>query len=89
MVEAKELFKDTNKITFEQMVNFITENHPEDKAWFKTVAYQKADGTESKNKNGKPKYNHLNAKRKFCERYGIVEAKKTITSLTRSVLEDW
>ena len=76
MADATELFKSINKITFEQMANFITEEHPEDLAWFKEVAYQKADGTPSVNKKGQPKYNHLNATRKFCEKYGIVEPKK-------------
>lgn len=60
---AKFETKSYKTITFEEMADFIEKNHPEDKEWFKEVAFQ--------DKNGKKleKYNHLNAKLKFCEKY--------------------
>ena len=51
------------KITLEMMMDYIEKNYPEDKKWFKKVAFQ--------NKNGEVvnKYNHLNCVREFCGRY--------------------
>lgn len=70
MAEKKVFTKDDyKKITFDEMVDFIQTEHPGDKAWFKKVAYSKKDGTPCVDKKGAPKYNHLNAKRKFYERY--------------------
>lgn len=51
------------KITLDEMMEFIEENYPKDKGWFKKVAFQDKDG------NTTEKYNHLNAVRKFCEKY--------------------
>lgn len=45
-------------ITFEEMVNYIETNAPEDKSWFKSVAT-----------NEKGKYNHFRAKKAFCQKY--------------------
>lgn len=69
--EKKEPFKividgeeiEFKKITLDVMCDYIEKNHPEEKEWFKKVCYQ--------NKKGEPqeKYNHLNAVRKFCEKY--------------------
>ncbi len=66
---AEEKVFDFKKITFDEMFDFISTNHPGDKAWFKEVAYSKKDGTPSVDKKGEPKYNHLNAKRRFFEKY--------------------
>ena len=73
------------KITLDEMCDFIEKNFPEDKAWFKQVAYE--------DKNGKPlaKYNHLNAVRKFCEKYApdlLPVAKDPKTPATNR-LKDW
>ena len=51
------------KITLDEMCDFIEKNCPQDKKWFKMVCYQDKDG------NKMAKYNHLNAVRKFCEKY--------------------
>ena len=55
--------KDFKKITLDDMCDFIEAHFPEDKAWFKKVAFQDATGANV------GKYNHLNAVRKFCEKY--------------------
>lgn len=73
------------KITFEEMADFIEKNHPEDKEWFKKVAFQNKNGEELN------KYNHLNAKLRFCERYApnlIPVAKEKKEPITRR-LENW
>lgn len=54
---------DYNHLTREEMMEFIAENHEDKKAWFKEVAFQKKDGTPT------DKYNHLNAKYQFCDKY--------------------
>lgn len=70
-------------ITFDDMFDFIEKNHPEDKAWFKTVAYQNKNGETVK------KYNHLNAKRKFCEKYAPeLIATKTKEAVSKK-LSNW
>lgn len=46
------------KITAEDMKKYIEEKAPQDKAWFKSVAF-----------NEKGKYQHLIAVRAFCDRY--------------------
>ena len=55
-------------------------NHPEDKAWFKSVAY-----------NAKGKYQHLTAVRKFAERYmeDIIPKAKPKVPKKSDVLKDW
>jgi len=73
------------KITFNEMADYIENNHPEDKAWFKEIAFQ--------DKNGNPvnKYNHLNAKLSFCKRYApalIPVAKEKKEPVTKR-LENW
>lgn len=73
------------KITFDEMADFIEKNYPEDKAWFKEVAFQDKNGNETK------KYNHLNAKIKFCEKYApslIPVAKEKKEPVTKR-LADW
>ena len=73
------------KITFEDMTKFIEANYPEDKAWFKKIAYE--------NKNGEKvaKYNHLNAKLKFCQKYApsLIPVAKPKEPLKTSILENW
>lgn len=84
--EAKEGFK---KITLEEMKDFISAHYPEDKAWFKSIAFDtitKEDGTEG------TKYNHLKAKKAFCEKYNpdlipVAAAPKKPTA--KELLEDW
>lgn len=84
--EAKEGFK---KITLEEMKAFIEEHYPQDKAWFKEMAFDtitKEDGTKEK------KYNHLKAKKAFCEKYNpdlipVAAAPKKPTA--KELLEDW
>ena len=73
------------KITLEAMADYIEANYPEDKAWFKKVAFQDKEGNDTE------KYNHLNAVHKFCERYApelLPKAQnKKIPAAKR--LEDW
>ena len=82
-----EKFKATSfkEIKLEDMVNYILENHPEDKAWFKEVAYQ--------DKNGKDlgKYNHLNAVRQFCGKYAkdLIPVAKEKGATPTDLLKDW
>lgn len=73
------------KITFDEMADYIEANHPEDKAWFKEIAFQ------DKNGNSVNKYNHLNAKLRFCEKYApalIPVAKEKKEPVTKR-LENW
>ena len=82
---AKFTAESFKKITFEEMADFIEENHPNDKAWFKKVAYQDKDGKTL------DKYNHLNAKLQFCKKYApelIPEAKAKQKPVTDR-LADW
>lgn len=58
------------KITLDNMMDYIEKEHPEDKAWFKSIALK--DG----------KYQHLHAVREFCEKYMpdiIPEHKEVLT----------
>lgn len=72
------------KLTFDEMVKFIEESAPEDKAWFKGVAFQTKDGIAT------DKYNHLNAKLEFCKRYApeLIPEKKEKKNKT-DILKDW
>ena len=45
------------KITFDNMVDYIEQSAPNDKAWFKELI------------DSQPKYNHLKTVRAFCEKY--------------------
>lgn len=45
------------------MMNYIEENHPEDKEWFK------GEALVFNEEKGKNEYMHLRAVRAFCERY--------------------
>lgn len=79
-------------LTFEEMKEYIEKNAPQDKAWFKGVAFgnrviKDNDGNAKKTINV---YSHLKAKKAFCERYmpEIVPVAKEKTSVTK-ILEDW
>lgn len=94
MAEKKNFTKDDyKKITFDEMADFITTEHPGDKGWFKKVAYSKQDDTPNVDKKGNPKYNHLNAKRKFFEKYfpdQLPERKETKAPVNvKDKLKDW
>lgn len=77
--------KPYKKITLDDMCDFIEEHYPEDKKWFKEVAYQDKDG------NDIGRYNHLVAVRRFCERYNkdlLPVAKEKPVPATKR-LADW
>lgn len=82
------------KISLGEMCDYIEKNYPEDKAWFKKVAYEDKEGNtksyEDKDGNIKYKYNHLNAVRKFCEKYApeLIPEKDTKIPPTKR-LENW
>ena len=73
------------KITLDEMMDYIEANYPEDKAWFKKVAFQDKDGNAIK------KYNHLVAVREFCTKYApelLPVAKEKKPSPTKR-FENW
>ena len=72
------------KITLDAMCDYIEKNYPSDKKWFKSVAYADKDGNKVK------KYNHLNAVRKFCEKYApeLIPEKKVKAPATKRI-ENW
>ena len=72
------------KITFEDMVEYIEKNAPKDKAWFKETAMVV-------DKKGNYRYNHLKAKKAFCERYmpEIIPQKKEAKPNKSDILKDW
>ena len=76
------------KITLDEMVEFIEENYPEDKAWFKSIAF-----VDVKNKNGKKdkRYVHLNAVREFCNRYApeLIPQAKPKKMTAKEKLMNW
>lgn len=82
---AKFTAESFKKITFDEMADFIENNHPEDKAWFKEVAYQNKDGEKV------DKYNHLNAKLRFCEKYApnLIPVAKPKEAPKAKRLENW
>lgn len=63
MAKAKFTKDDYKTITLDLMCDYIEENHPEDKTWFKKICFEKTDGTPTKG------YNHLNAVRNFYSKY--------------------
>lgn len=68
---------DYKKLTLAEMMDYISDNAPEDKAWFKSIAL-----------NEEGKYQHLVAKREFCKRYmpEIIPVPKPKKS---DILADW
>lgn len=73
------------KITFDAMADFIEANFPEDKKWFKKIAFEDKEGNDT------GKYNHLNAVRKFCERYApnLLPVAKDKKPAPTERLKDW
>lgn len=77
---------DFKKITKEDMVNYILEYAPEDKAWFKQVVID--NNKDDKNKNKRISF--IAIKRAFCERYNpslIPKAKNKESIL--DMVKDW
>lgn len=74
------------EITKEDMVNYILEYAPKDKAWFKQVIKDniKAD------KNGKERINFISIKKTFCERYNpsIIPTSNKKKSIL-DMVQDW
>ena len=52
---------DFKTMTLDQMAEYIEEKAPQDKGWFKSIAYI--------DKGEKKVYSHLRAKREFCKKY--------------------
>ena len=84
---------DYDTITFEQMKEYIEKNAPKDKAWFKKQAIGKR---KIKDKDGNVKkvietYNHLKARKAFCERYmpEIIPVAKPKKEKVTKILETW
>lgn len=79
---------DYKTITLEDMVTYIEENAPQDKAWFKQEAFVK---TVNKKEKTISKYNHLKAKRAFCQRYmpEIIPVAKEKPINKSSIIENW
>ena len=77
---------DFKSITKEDMIKYILEYAPKDKAWFKQVVKDnvKAD------KNGKERINFILIKRAFCERYNpsILPKAKNKESIL-DMVKDW
>ena len=72
------------KITFEDMVEYIEKNAPKDKSWFKENAM-------AIDKNGTYKYNHLKAKKAFCEKYfpELIPQRKEQKPNKTDILKNW
>lgn len=68
------------KITLQDMKEYIEENAPQDKAWFKKEAF-----------DDKGKYQHLVAVRAFCDRYmpDIIPVAKPKAPKVSEILKDW
>ena len=76
---------DTYKdITQADMMNYIAENAPKEKEWFKSVAL--VDDA-----NGKKRYHHLRAKKEFCKKFkpDLLPSKKEKKQTKTSILENW
>ena len=76
-------------MTLEQMAEYIEEKAPQDKGWFKSIAY-----IDKETKEGTKKvYSHLKAKREFCKSYipEILPVAKEPKKETRAkdILENW
>lgn len=84
---------DYNKLSFVEMKEYILKNAPKDKAWFKKIAI----GTRKiKDKNGNVTktievYNHLKAKKAFCERYmpDLIPVAKPKREKITKILDEW
>lgn len=69
-----------NTMKCEDMVKYIEENKPNDKAWFKSVAF-----------DSKGKYSHFKARKAFCERYmpEIIPVAKPKAPKASAILANW
>ena len=68
-----------NEMTLEYMKKYIETNAPKDKAWFKSIAIDSSG-----------KYQHLIAKRAFCEKYMPDKLPKKKANAKKSdMLADW
>lgn len=85
MAKKFEPKSDYKHISLKEMMAFIEAEHPEDKGWFKEVAFQDKYGHEVK------KYNHLNAKREFCVKYApeLLPKKQAKAKALSEQLADW
>ena len=83
----KEVFE-YNTITLEDMVDYISTEAPEDKSWFKKSAFVTRETKEGKKV---PVYNHLKAKRAFCQKYmpDIIPVAKPKTPKKSDILANW
>lgn len=70
------------KITFQMMLDYIQTNCPNDIEWFKSVALSTDD-------EGNKHYQHLMAKRAFCERYmpDLIPITKVVKVNAKEILE--
>ena len=80
---------DYKTMTLEQMAEYIEEKEPQDKGWFKSIAY-----IDKETKEGTKKvYSHLRARKEFCKRYipEILPVAKEPKKETRAkeILENW
>lgn len=78
---------DFKTLTLNEMVAYIEKNAPQDKAWFKKVAY---DNRKTKDGN-KVVYSHLKAKREFCKKYmpEIIPVAKEKAPKASDILANW
>ena len=85
-------------LTLEQMVDYIEKNAPQDKRWFKEVAFemrgkakQVVKMVEVEGSEKKPVFTLLKAKYAFCERYmkEIIPVAKNKKSLANDILANW
>lgn len=74
---------DYKKITLSDMKNYIEQNAPQDKDWFKSVAIKKV--------NGKEVYSHFIAREEFCKRYmpEIIPVAKKKEPTKAEILANW
>lgn len=72
-------------MTLDDMMKYIAENAPQDKEWFKEEAFKDWYGNETDT------YQHLSARRAFCERYmkELLPVKKPKPPTGKEKLENW
>ena len=78
---------DYKSMILEEMVTYIKKNAPKDKEWFLGEDY-----VYKTTKDGRKKvYNHLKAKKAFCERYmpEIIPVAKEKAPKASEILENW
>lgn len=88
---------DYKKITLEDMKNYIEQNAPQDKEWFKSVAIRPKK-VKAKNKKTKEviekeviTYDHFKAREEFCKRYmpEIIPVAKKKEPNKSDILANW